>query len=140
MTDIEDFVKSCVTIDYKKEHGQFAYFPFNMFVEKKDGSVDLIVIASREGGVLNIYKIMFKYINSGIKRLYVAIDFPAGMDIKNDFVGVISYELSKEKGKQLDIFAIPYNEKTGEIYKRINRSPHLNMIILNIALFAKKYM
>ena len=139
MKDVEEFVKQCVTIDYKEEHKIFGYFPFNMFVEKNDGSVDFVCIATTDGGVLNVYKIMFKYISSGVEKLYLAIDFPAGMDMKNDFVCVIQYDRTLESSKKFDLFAIPYNDKTGEVYERITSSPHLNMILMNIVIFAKQY-
>ncbi len=48
------------------------------------------------------------------KRIYLAVDFPANMDITNDFVCVIGYE--KE---EFLIYAIPYNTETGETFSEI---------------------
>lgn len=126
MKDIEEFVKKSVKIEYQKQANQWGYFPFHCFVEKQNGNFDVIVIAGIES-VEDCYKIIAMCIQNNCKRVYMALDFPAGGDIDHDFVAVFATE-----GIKFDAFAIPYNIHTGEVYQRINHSQRMIEIVTQL--------
>lgn len=125
MKNIEEFVDFSVKIE-KQGNGQFGYFPFHAFVENADGKIDVICIAG-VNGVEDCYKLIAKYMDSMAQRIYMALDFPAGLDMKNDFVVVFEIQ-----GTNFNVFAIPYNNIDGTIYERINRSQGLIHIVENL--------
>lgn len=134
MKDIEDFVKTSVDIEFKEESGTYGYYPFHMFVEKKDGHVDIIVIAG-VNSVADCYKLMTKYVLESAKRIYMALDFPAMGDMKNDFVAVFVTE-----NTNFDLFAIPYNTIDGTVYERINKGDTLKTICRDLRHVAVNYV
>lgn len=129
MKNIEEFVELSVKIEKQSQRNEFGYYPFHMFVEKNDGKIDIIVIADISS-VGDVYKIMDRYIKIGMKRLYCAVDFPARMDIKNDFVGVFKFDKNDEE--EFEIFAIPYSTKDGTVYERITKSNILTTIVVEM--------
>lgn len=133
MKNIEEFVDFNIKIT-KQDNGKFGYFPFHAFVEKKDGTFDVIVIAG-VNSVEDCYKLMVKYISDSCKRIYMAIDFPAGGDIPNDFVAVFATE-----GIDFKAFAIPYDVNTGKVYERLLRSRQMIEIVSHLKSVSLKIM
>ena len=121
MKDIEDFVKSSVKIE-KQSNGEFGYFPFHCFVEKENGGIDMVVLAGVDS-VDQCYQLITSYIAGNARRVYIAIDFPARIDIKTDFVAVFEC-----KRAFLNLFAIPYDNKSGEIFDRIKAKESRTLI------------
>ena len=125
MKDIEEFVKTNVKIT-KQSNGEFGYFPLHCFVEKADGHIDFIVVAG-VNSVEDCYKLIAMYVASDCKRIYFAIDFPAGGDMATDFVAV----LCTENG-DFSAFVRPYNSQTGAVYKRVPHCRRLMHIVRNM--------
>lgn len=131
MKDINEFVQATVEIK-KQNNGKFGYYPFHVFAERENGECDFIVIADIES-IEDCYKIMSMYVANKCKRIYMAIDFPAGGDIKTDFVAVFS-----SAGKHFDLFAIPYSPEDGTVYEIIPICEQLKRIVSDLRNVAFK--
>ena len=79
-----------------------------MYVETSDKKTLLEALAIG-GDVKLCYRIVRERIRENPKRIYLALDFPAFMDISSDFVAIMSIENSK-----FNLFAIPYNPVNGQ--------------------------
>lgn len=119
MKDIEEFVKDFVDIKLQEPEKEFGYWPFHMFVEKEDGHVDIICIAEVPDGVKSIYTLIGAYLMGGVKRIYCAVDYPAALDMKNDFVAIFHFRDLDNEANDFSIFGIPYNKNDGTVYERI---------------------
>lgn len=122
MKDLKEFVDTLVKIEFLDHCNAFGFYPFQMYVEDKEGKGNMISL-SLGGDVRAVYKVFTEYYNENPRRIYLALDFPAVGDITNDFVCIISYE--KE---EFTLYAIPYNTETGEIFPEIHKSELLNLI------------
>ena len=125
MNNINDFIKTLVSIDKIEGTNDFGHYPFQALSESKDGEITISTLALG-GDVISCYKIFKKQRTEGATKMYMSLDFPAGGDIKDDFVMVFSYE-----NKELSKIAIPYNIKTGERLDPITESNHLEKIFNN---------
>ena len=122
MKDLKEFVKTLVKIEFLDHCNSFGFYPFQMFVEDKEGkstfcSLDL------GGDIASVYKAFNDYFKHSPKRIYLAVDFPAADDIENDFVCIFIFQ----KGNIM-IYAKPYNSQTGESLPDILQSNLLNNI------------
>ena len=122
MKDLKEFVDQLVKIEYLDHCSAFGFYPFQMFIEHQD---DKSTFASLDlgGDIRAVYKAFTDYYKENPKRIYLAVDFPAGIDIVNDFVCIIGYEDSL-----FTIYAIPYNAETGETFSDIRDAEILNRI------------
>lgn len=114
MKNVEDFQKLMVRIDEQPD-GSFGHYPFQMFVETAEGSNNIMALALG-GDVVKCYNLFKKEVWEKAKRVYMSLDFPANPEIKDDFVAIFSWDLEEEK---VEIKAIPYNTKTGEVLSEI---------------------
>ena len=111
MDDINEFIRSLVKIEYIQSSGCYGLYPFQMYVETSDKKNKLEAL-DLGGDVKSCYKIVRERLQEKSNRIYLALDFPAFMDINKDFVAIMSIENS-----QFDLFAIPYNPNTGEQFE-----------------------
>lgn len=123
--ELEEFVTNLVTVDYKEDAKAFGHFPFQMISE--DSEEGLIIGALLLQDVREVYAaIKTQLIKKNTTKVFFSVDFPAMLDIKNDFIVVFSIE-----NKEVKLFAIPYNTETGELYDRVYQSRVLDHILDN---------
>ena len=122
MKDLKEFADKLVKIEYLDHCNAFGFYPFQMFVE--DATEKATLCALDLGGEIRaVYTAFADYFKQNPKRIYLAVDFPANMDITNDFVCVIGYENSA-----FTLYAIPYNTENGETFSEIRDAEILNRI------------
>ncbi len=108
MKTVKEFAEKLVTIDFVEQSNCYGHYPFQLFVEKENG--EFVMCALALGGDVNsCYQNVKKYKNEKANRIYLSLDFPAVLDMENDFVMIFSLE-----NKKIETFAIPYNVETGE--------------------------
>ena len=129
MKDLKEFAEKLVKIEFLDHCNAFGFYPFQMYVEHKDEKATICSL-DLGGDVRAVYKAYADFFKLNPKRIYLAVDFPANMDITNDFVCVIGYE--KE---EFLIYAIPYNTETGETFSEIRDAEILNRIHDDLSLF-----
>ena len=129
MKNLKKFVDQLVKIEYLDHCNAFGFYPFQMFVEDKEGKATLCAL-DLGGEIRAVYTAFADYFKQNPKRIYLAVDFPANMDITNDFVCVIGYE--KE---EFLIYAIPYNTENGETFSEIRDAEILNKIHEDLGKF-----
>jgi hypothetical protein len=129
MKDLKEFVAQLVKIEFLDHCKAFGFYPFQMYVEDKEGKSNMVCLALG-GDVRAVYTAFNDYFKENPKRIYLAVDFPANMDIINDFVCVIGYE--KE---EFTLYAIPYNVETGETLSDIRDAEILNKIHDDLSKF-----
>ncbi len=100
-----------------------------MFVEAADEKLTICAL-DLGGDVRAVYKAFSDFHKEKPKRIYLAVDFPANMDIENDFVCIINYQNDEFK-----LTAIPYNPGTGEIFPEIKVAEILNKIFEDLSHF-----
>lgn len=123
MKNVNEFIESVVEIDFIEQSNCFGHYPFQMWVEDKDGENTMAALALG-GDAAACYRKAISYIKDGAKIVYLSLDFPAIKGIDNDFVAVYSYE-----NKELKCIAIPYDTKDGNLFKRIEEGEAINMLI-----------
>ena len=131
MKNLNEFVEKLVKIEFIDHCNAFGFYPFQMWVEHKDGkstfaSLDL------GGDIRAVYKAFADYYKEDSERIYIAVDFPAVGDIESDFVCIIACEK--------DIFtikALPYSPNTGEQFTAITKSITLDKILTDLGHFLK---
>lgn len=129
MKDLKEFAEKLVKIEYLDHCNAFGFYPFQMYVEHKDENTTICSL-DLGGDVRAVYKAYADFFKEAAKRIYLALDFPSGMDISNDFVCVIGYE-----NLEFTIYAIPYNTETGETFSEIRDAEILNRIHADLSLF-----
>lgn len=132
MKDLKEFIEKFVKIEYLDHCKSYGLYPFQMFVEDKEGKNNIVSL-NLGGEIEKVYHAFMDYYKDSPKRIYMAVDFPAGIDMKNDFVCVFVYELDV-----LTVYAIPYKIKTGKVLPEIYESELLSMIKKDINLFIKQ--
>ena len=129
MKDLKEFAEKLVKIEYLDHCNAFGFYPFQMYVEHKDEKATICSL-DLGGDVRAVYTAFADYFKQNPKRIYLAVDFPANMDIVNDFVCIIGYE--KE---EFLIYAIPYNTENGETFSEIRDAEILNKIHEDLSKF-----
>ena len=129
MKDLKEFVDQLVKIEYLDHCNAFGFYPFQMFVEDKDEKATLCAL-DLGGDIRAVYAAFNDFFKLNPKRIYLAVDFPANMDITNDFVCVIGYE---KEG--FTLYAIPYNTENGETFSEIRDAEILNKIHEDLSKF-----
>lgn len=129
MEDLKEFVEQFVKIEFVDHCNTFGFYPFQMFVEGQDEKVTICAL-DLGGDIRAVYKAFADFFKENPKRIYLAVDFPANMDISNDFVCVIGYE--KE---EFTLYAIPYNPETGDTFSDIREAEILDRIHDDLGLF-----
>ena len=122
MKDLKEFVEQLVKIEFLDHCNAFGFYPFQMYVEDQEEKATICAL-DLGGDIRAVYKAFADFFKENPKRIYLAVDFPAGMDIINDFVCVVAYE--KE---EFLIYAIPYNTENGETFSEIRDAEILNRI------------
>ena len=109
---VKEFRDKYLKIEFIEREGIWGMYPAFMHIEhpKREDFNEQACLEGVEEYYLSVRAAMT--INPPV--LYLALDYPAGGDIKNDFV-VIFFVLDGVA----DCFAIPYNNETGEIYPDI---------------------
>jgi hypothetical protein len=121
MKNTEEFIKSLVKID-EIEDGMFGHYPFSMVIEKEDGGLEIAALALN--GVIPVYMRVAVERVKGFKKIFLAVDFPKGGDMTEDFVAVFTVEADSTS-----LVAIPYNPDNGEVYDQITESEQLTMVL-----------
>lgn len=129
MKDLKEFVDQLVKIEFLDHCNAFGFYPFQMFVEDKEGKLNMVSL-DLGGDIRAVYTAFNDYFKLNPKRIYLALDFPANMDISNDFVCIIGYEL-----EEFTIYAIPYNTENGETFSNIRDVEILNKIHEDLSKF-----
>ncbi|OWP76857.1 hypothetical protein [Flavobacterium oreochromis] len=129
MKDLKEFIAQLVKIEFIDHCNTFGFYPFQMFVEHQDEK-NTICALDLGGDIRAVYKAFADFYKEPAKRIYLAVDFPANMDIANDFVCIIGYENS-----EFTLYAIPYNAETGETYSEIRDAKILDKIHDDLGLF-----
>ena len=120
-----EFLEKFVDITFQKDHQCYAYQPFHLYVETKDNEVEI----SCMHGVRTVgdcYMLAWKNLGKQAKKVYMAIDYPAFMDVEHDFIAV--FEFDKSSKNPFGLRAFPYNNKTGERYPPILKAKVLALI------------
>ena len=129
MKDLKEFVEKLVKIEFLDHCNAFGFYPFQMFVEDKEGKANMVSL-DLGGDIRAVYKVFTEYYNDNPKRIYLAVDFPAVGDITKDFVCIVGYEM-----EIFTLYAIPYNVENGDAYSNIWESETLNKIHDDLNLF-----
>lgn len=119
----EEFVKRLVTIDLIEATESYGHYPFQLYAEGADGSIELNALALG-GDVLSCYRRMRKYVKENAKEIFMSVDFPAGGDIDHDFVCVFSII-----HQEVSVLSIPYDTVSGERFPVIKESFQLSAIL-----------
>ncbi|HNX76080.1 MAG TPA: hypothetical protein PLM07_04050 [Candidatus Rifleibacterium sp.] len=117
----QKFAEEFVTIDFVESSGCYGHYPYQMFVEMADESVEVNALAL--GDVRQCYSIFASKLAKQAKSVFMALDFPASGDMVNDFVAVFAVE-----NGIVEIFAIPYDPATGDKKEPIKTSHLLTAI------------
>lgn len=94
-------------MDYNGTKG-YGFHPFCM-ISKTNNEVSMAAIECPDSGVMGVYKIVKKFLQTEPDFLHLAIDFPKRMGLKNDYIGVFTVI-----DKDVQVSIIPYSIKTGE--------------------------
>ena len=132
MKDLKEFVEQLVKIEFLDHCNAFGFYPFQMYVEHQDGKATICAL-DLGGDVRAVYKAFADFYEEPAKRIYLAVDFPAGGDMINDFVCMIGYE-----NNEFTLYAIPYSVETGETFSEIRDAEILNKIHDDLAMFIYK--
>lgn len=122
MKDLKEFIDTLVKIEFLDHCNTYGFYPFQMVVEDKEGKLNMVSL-DLGGDIRAVYTAFNDYFKENPKRIYLAVDYPAGMDIINDFVCVIGYENS-----EFTLYAIPYDLETGETLSDIRDAEILDRI------------
>ena len=129
MKNLKEFVEKLVKIEFIDHCNAFGFYPFQMYVEDQAGKATMCAL-DLGGDIRAVYKAFSDFYKENPKRIYLAVDFPANMDISNDFVCIIGYEL-----EEFTIYAIPYNTENGETFSNIRDAEILNKIHEDLSKF-----
>lgn len=122
MNTIQDFITNLVKVEYIEDNSAYGHYPFQLFVETNDGKFDMNALYLG-GDIAAVYRRVKLYVNCGAKKIFLSVDFPAGADIKSDFIAVFSII-----NGELDSLAIPYNPLTGIVYNQLQNTAMMIMI------------
>ena len=114
MKDLKEFAEKLVKIEYLDHCNAFGFYPFQMYVEHKDEKATICSL-DLGGDVRAVYKAYADFFKEDAKRIYLALDFPSGMDISNDFV--FNYMAFGEEG--LEALIIAYKEAGGYYWPKM---------------------
>jgi len=123
MKNVKEFVEQLVKIELIESEDCYGHYPFQLFVETNDGKFEMNSLALG-GDVESCYKMAKQYLDDGAKKIFMSLDFPASLDIENDFVCI--YSIVDEV---FDVYAIPYNTETGHIYDEIHSGEMIDKIL-----------
>jgi hypothetical protein len=129
MKNLKEFVDQLVKIEFLDHCNAFGFYPFQMYVEDKEEKATLCAL-DLGGDIRAVYKAFADFFKENPKRIYLVVDFPANMDITNDFVCIIGYE--KE---EFTLYAIPYGIETGATFSEIRDAEILNKIHDDLSKF-----
>ncbi len=119
----EEFIEALVHID-EMGTGLFGHYPFQMVYEKADGGLSVAALCLG-GDVKAVYRAAQTAIKEGAIKLFLSTDFPAGYDIKHDFIAVYSVVDNK-----LNCIAIPYDPVTGARFEIIEKGEMIDRLLL----------
>jgi hypothetical protein len=128
MKTTAEFIEGFVKVEYMEDDKAFGHYPFQLYVENRDGTFDLNALLLG-GDVEAVYRRVRHYIKARAKLIFLSVDFPAGGDIPHDFVCVFS--LMEGAGS---IIALLYDPKTGERFPEIHESSLLQDILTQFRL------
>lgn len=109
----EEFIESMANTSFIEEHNCFGHYPFNMISVMPDDKMIMAALALG-GDVRSCYKAFKKMIDDGAKIVHMSVDFPKGLDIPTDYIGVYSFENGKS-----EVIALPYNVIDGKFGDRV---------------------
>ena len=119
----DKFIDSMVDIAWVEQSESYGHYPFQLYVQTEDGKIELHALALG-GDVAGCYMHVKKYRNANAKKIFLALDFPAGGDIKDDFVAVCSVVDGKS-----ECVCIPYDPKTGDVKPVIKEGEQLQLVL-----------
>lgn len=127
MKNVNEFIEQMVKVDYLEQFDSFGHYPFQMYVEKKDGQTSINALALG-GDVKACHRLFADEMHNSAKTIYMSLDFPKGGDIDNDFVCIFHYDNTTHELKN---FAIPYDLE-GKVMDRITESDRLSKILTQL--------
>ena len=123
MKTTAEFIDSFVNVSYLEADKAYGHYPFQLFVETKDGSCELNALFLA-GDILSVCRRVRQYVIQDAKMLFLSVDFPAGGDIDHDFVCVISVQ-----DRECTALALPYDPSTGERFTEVKEGIQLSGIL-----------
>jgi len=127
MKTVEEFIENLVDISFIEEYECYGHYPFQLVAIDKDSKMSMNALALG-GDVLSCYNRTKELITKD-SVVYLSLDFPASEWIDNDFVAI--HEIRNNK---LNVFTIPYNYETGEVFDRVNEGKHIDIVIKQFRL------
>lgn len=128
MESVTEFIEKMVDISFVKSSDCYGHYPFQLFCENSNGSIEINALALG-GEVVLCFKKFAKYKSSGAVRIYMSLDFPGCGDIENDFVAIMSFE-----NDELSVVAIPY-ESDGTVLPIIESCNQLDLVKKHLLSF-----
>ena len=125
---VEQFIKIEIIENEESDPNVYGLYPFQLIAEFENGKMDINALAVNN--VQDCYVRVNDYLSKGAKKIFMALDFPRNLDIDNDFIAIFSIVEDK-----YDIFAIPYDTETGEVFAEIYSSKLLDAIMEQFKLF-----
>lgn len=118
--ELEQFIETFAEVT-EVTPGEFGHHPFNLYFVNKDGHATFAALAAMDTkGVFTAARTLYL---QGCKILYLTMDLTPIIDIKTDFVAIISVV-----DGNFDSLAIPYNNKTGRVSERQYRTAAMAII------------
>lgn len=125
---VEQFIKIEIIENEESDPNVYGLYPFQLIAEFENGKMYINALAVNN--VQDCYVRVNDYLSKGAKKIFMALDFPRNLDIDNDFIAIFSIVEDK-----YDIFAIPYDTETGEVFAEIYSSKLLDAIMEQFKLF-----
>jgi len=119
---IEEFTEKLAKVEYLTNFEVFGHYPFQFFAQKEDNK-NVMGAMLLGGNVAAVYKTVIEQLKAKAIKVYFTTDFPAVLDIKNDFIAVWACENQK-----VTVFAIPYCCKTGKTFETIYKAEALEAL------------
>jgi hypothetical protein len=129
MIAIEEFTERFVRLHWHEAEQQYYYSPMNIMVEK-DSQVFMCHLMNIQT-IRNCYDAAASWLKAGASKLYMAIDIPANQlfEQDSDFIAVFTFDRSSKKS--VDLFAIPYDRKTGVMKKKVTEGKFKVLMMLD---------
>ena len=123
MKTVQDFINDFVKIEIIESSQSYGHYPFQLLGIKENGQMDIGALLLG-GDISAVYAAAKQFIRNGNKKVFLSVDFPAGLDIEHDFVAVYTFENGKTEA-----ILLPYDSETGEQFEPVTTGTMLNMVI-----------
>ena len=117
----KEFYETFLNVDFIEDTGLYGHDPFNM-VSVNNKGIQTISSLSLESSE-SYYQKVKDQLDQGAKTVFLSMDFPPIMDITTDWIAV--FWVTEHN---VELFGLPYDNKTGDKYKLFTRSEGLKAI------------